>query len=291
MIVGSMVALVTPMHRDGSLDWQNLSSLVEWHMEQGTSALVVVGTTGEAATLNRDEYRELIDRIVAQVAGCLPVIAGTGANATAEAIERTKTAADCGVDACLLVTPYYNRPTQEGLYQHHQAIANAVAIPQILYNVPARTAVDMLPQTIQRLTAIDNIVGVKEASGDLQRAREVLAMVPEDFAVYSGDDSTAAEFMLCGGQGVVSVTANVAPAIMAQLCTAALAGDEQAVRISDQCISDLHRVLAVQSNPIPVKWALQEMGRIENGIRLPLTSLSVEHHELVRAALRAADLL
>ncbi|MCK7595998.1 4-hydroxy-tetrahydrodipicolinate synthase [Microbulbifer sp. CAU 1566] len=291
MISGSMVALATPMYADGSLDWDKLHELVEWHIEQGTRALVAVGTTGESATLDVHEHLEVIRRVVDQVAGRIPVIAGTGANSTTEAIELTATAAKCGADACLLVTPYYNKPTQEGLYQHYKAVAKAVDIPQILYNVPGRTAVDMLPETVQRLTSVSNIVGIKEATGDLERARQIIEMVPEDFAVYSGDDATAVELMLLGGHGNISVTANVAPAAVAQMCEAALVGDGETARAINQRIDILHKTLFVESNPIPVKWALKEMGRIEGGIRLPLTTLSAEHHGVVRDALRKAGVL
>ncbi|MBB5212256.1 4-hydroxy-tetrahydrodipicolinate synthase [Microbulbifer hydrolyticus] len=291
MISGSMVALATPMFADGSLDWDKLHDLVEWHIEQGTRALVAVGTTGESATLDVHEHLEVIRRVVDQVAGRIPVIAGTGANSTTEAIELTATAAKCGADACLLVTPYYNKPTQEGLYQHFKTVAKAVDIPQILYNVPGRTAVDMLPETVQRLSAVSNIVGIKEATGDLERARQVIELVPEDFAVYSGDDATAVELMLLGGHGNISVTANVAPAAVAQMCEAALAGDAETARAINQRIDILHKTLFVESNPIPVKWALKEMGRIDSGIRLPLTSLSSGYHSVVREALRSAGVL
>ncbi|WP_226702157.1 4-hydroxy-tetrahydrodipicolinate synthase [Microbulbifer elongatus] len=291
MISGSMVALATPMYADGSLDWDKLHELVEWHIEQGTRALVAVGTTGESATLDVHEHLEVIRRVVDQVAGRIPVIAGTGANSTTEAIELTATAAKCGADACLLVTPYYNKPTQEGLYQHFKTVAKAVDIPQILYNVPGRTAVDMLPETVKRLSAVSNIVGIKEATGDLERAREVIELTPEGFAVYSGDDATAVELILLGGHGNISVTANVAPAAVAQMCEAALAGDAETARAINQRIDILHKTLFVESNPIPVKWALKEMGRIDSGIRLPLTVLSPEHHGVVRDALRSAGVL
>ncbi|MBY6212546.1 4-hydroxy-tetrahydrodipicolinate synthase [Microbulbifer agarilyticus] len=291
MISGSMVALATPMYADGSLDWDKLHDLVEWHIEQGTRALVAVGTTGESATLDVHEHLEVIRRVVDQVAGRIPVIAGTGANSTTEAIELTATAAKCGADACLLVTPYYNKPTQEGLYLHFKAVAKAVNIPQILYNVPGRTAVDMLPETVARLSSVANIVGIKEATGDLERARAVIDLIPEDFAVYSGDDATAAELILMGGHGNISVTANVAPAAVAQMCEVALAGDAETARAINQRIEQLHKTLFVESNPIPVKWALKEMGRIDSGIRLPLTELSAEHHGVVRDALRSAGVL
>ena len=291
MITGSMVALATPMYADGSLDWEKLHELVEWHLEQGTRAIVAVGTTGESATLDVHEHLEVIRRVVDQVAGRIPVIAGTGANSTTEAIELTATAAKCGADACLLVTPYYNKPTQEGLYQHYKTVAKAVDIPQILYNVPGRTAVDMLPETVMRLTAISNIVGIKEATGDLERARELIEQVPEDFAIYSGDDATAVELILMGGHGNISVTANVAPAAVAQMCEAALAGDAETARAINQRIDVLHKALFVEANPIPVKWALEEMGRIDSGIRLPLTNLSTQYHARVREALRSAGVL
>ncbi|KUJ83376.1 4-hydroxy-tetrahydrodipicolinate synthase [Microbulbifer flavimaris] len=291
MFSGSLVALATPMYADGGLDWDSLHNLVEWHIEQGTNAIVAVGTTGESATLDVNEHLEVIRRVVDQVAGRIPVIAGTGANSTTEAIELTETAARCGADACLLVTPYYNKPTQEGLFQHYKTVAKAVAIPQILYNVPGRTAVDMQPETVRRLAAISNIVGIKEATGDLERARELIETLPENFAIYSGDDATALELMLAGGHGNVSVTANVAPAAMAQMCAAALRGDAETARAIDQRIQILHKVLFVESNPIPVKWALREMGHIDGGIRLPLTSLSPEHHATVREALRTAGVL
>lgn len=291
MFSGSMVALATPMYADGGLDWDSLHNLVEWHIEQGTRALVAVGTTGESATLDVNEHLEVIRRVVDQVAGRIAVIAGTGANSTTEAIELTETAAKCGADACLLVTPYYNKPTQEGLFQHYKTVAKAVSIPQILYNVPGRTAVDMLPETVQRLAAIGNVIGIKEATGDMERARTLKEMLPEDFAIYSGDDATALELILLGGHGSISVTANVAPAAVAQVCEAALNGDAETARAIDQRIEILHRMLFLEANPIPVKWALREMGRIDGGIRLPLTNLSAEHHAAVREALRSAGVL
>jgi 4-hydroxy-tetrahydrodipicolinate synthase len=229
--------------------------------------------------------------VVDQAAGRIPIIAGTGANSTSEAIELTQGAKEAGADACLLVTPYYNKPTQEGLYQHHRAIARAVEIDQILYNVPGRTACDMLPETVLRLSAIDNIVGVKEATGDLQRAEQIIAQCPSDFAVYSGDDHTARELMLLGGRGDISVTANVAPAMMAQLCAAALAGDAELAEQIDKKLKPLHDAMFVESNPIPAKWSVSELGLMNGAIRLPLTSLAIEYHESVRAALKGAGLL
>ncbi|GMG87215.1 4-hydroxy-tetrahydrodipicolinate synthase [Biformimicrobium ophioploci] len=285
------MALVTPMHADGSIDWESLHKLVEWHIEQGTHALVAVGTTGESATLNVNEHLEVIRHVVDQAAGRIPVIAGTGGNATQEAIELTEAAAKCGADGCLLVTPYYNKPTQEGLYQHYLAVAKAVDIPQILYNVPGRTAVDMLPETVLRLAGVPNIVGIKEATGDLERARSLIEAAPADFVVISGDDATAVELMLMGGKGDISVTANVAPAAVSQMCEAAIGGDAETARAINKRIAQLHQNLFLESNPIPVKWALQEMGRMPAGIRLPLTPLSEQFHEPVREAMRQAGVL
>ena len=291
MISGSLVALVTPMDSRGNLDWQALQRLIEFHLEEGTDGIVTVGTTGESATLDMDEHKEVIRRVVEQVAGRVPVIAGTGANSTSEAVELTEAARSVGADACLLVTPYYNKPTQEGLYQHYKFIAEAVDIPQILYNVPGRTACDMLPATVARLADIDNIVGIKEATGDLQRAREVIDLVGDRMAVYSGDDPTAVELILMGGQGNISVTANVAPKAMHELCAAALAGDADTARRLNETLMPLHKKLFIEANPIPVKWALYEMGLVEDGLRLPMTSLSVEHQPVVREALKQCGLL
>lgn len=288
MIKGSMVALVTPMQADGSVDEQALAKLVDWHIEQGTTAIVSMGTTGESATLNTEDHCAVIRRTVELVADRIPVVAGTGANSTTEAIELTTCAKAAGADACLLVTPYYNKPTQEGLFLHHKAIAEAVDIPQILYNVPGRTACDMLPETVGRLSAIENIVGVKEATGDLERIQSIRELTGEDFALYSGDDATGCEFMLRGGQGVISVTANVCPNAMSRLCDAALAGDRSAAELIDADLQLLHRDLFVESSPIPVKWALAEMGMIEPGIRLPLTWLSESKWGIVRDAMRGA---
>lgn len=288
MIKGSMVALVTPMKADGSVDEQALAKLVDWHIEQGTAAIVSMGTTGESATLDTEEHCAVIRKTVELVAGRIPVVAGTGANSTTEAIELTNCAKAAGAVACLLVTPYYNKPTQEGLYLHYKAIAEAVDIPQILYNVPGRTACDMLPETVGRLSAIENIVGVKEATGDLERVESIRELAGEDFALYSGDDATGREFMLMGGQGVISVTANVCPNAMSRLCDAALAGDRPAAEAIDADLQLLHRDLFVESNPIPVKWALAEMGLIKPGIRLPLTWLSESKWDIVRNAMRRA---
>jgi 4-hydroxy-tetrahydrodipicolinate synthase len=252
---------------------------------------VTVGTTGESATLDEAEHCHVVRRTVEMAAGRIPVIAGTGANSTREAIDLTRCAMDAGVDACLLVTPYYNKPTQEGLYLHFRAVAEAVPVPQILYNVPSRTACDMLPETVERLSTISNIVGIKEATGDLDRARAIMDRCGDRLDVYSGDDATAMELMLMGGKGNISVTANVAPAGMHELCAAALAGDRRRAEAINRPLEILHRVLFVQSNPIPVKWALHEMGLIPPGIRLPMTPLAEEFHDTVRQALRQAGVL
>lgn len=290
MFHGSMVALVTPMQADGSLDDESLGRLVEFHIENGTDAIVAVGTTGESATLDEPEHCGMIRRVVGLVRGRVPVIAGTGANSTREAIDLTRCAMQAGADACLLVTPYYNKPTQEGLYLHFRAVAEAVPIPQILYNVPGRTACDMLPETVERLAHISNIVGIKEATGNLDRAREILNRCGDKIDLYSGDDATAMEFVLLGGKGVISVTANVAPRLMHEMCMAALAGNRAEAEAINRRLEALHRDLFVESNPIPVKWALYEMGLIPPGIRLPLTFLSERHHEKVRQALKQAAL-
>ncbi|MFD3302623.1 4-hydroxy-tetrahydrodipicolinate synthase [Aquipseudomonas alcaligenes] len=291
MISGSMVALVTPMDAQGGLDWDALSKLVDFHLQEGTNAIVAVGTTGESATLDVHEHVEVIRRVVDQVAGRIPVIAGTGANSTREAVELTQNAKSVGADACLLVTPYYNKPTQEGLYQHFRHIAENVAIPQILYNVPGRTACDMLPETVERLAKVANIIGIKEATGDLQRAQDILNRVSSDFLVYSGDDATAVELMLMGGKGNISVTANVAPRAMAELCAAAMRGDAATARAINERLMPLHKNLFIESNPIPVKWALHEMGLMQDGIRLPLTWLSPRCHEPLRQAMRQSGVL
>jgi len=291
MIQGSLVALVTPMQADGSVDQTKLAELVEFHIENGTDGIVAVGTTGESATLNETEHCQVVRDMVKMVAGRVPVIAGTGSNSTHEAIELTRCAKEAGADACLLVTPYYNKPPQEGLYQHHKAIAEAVDIPQILYNVPGRTAVDMLPETVERLAKIPNIIGIKEATGDLSRVKDILQRCGNDFALYSGDDATAMEFMLCGGHGVISVTANVAPKAMHEMCQAALAGDKKTASEINDRLMGLHTKLFVEANPIPVKWALMEMGKIPAGIRLPLVALSEQHHSTVRQAMQQAGVI
>ena len=295
MITGSMVALVTPMLGDGRLDFKTLDALVEWHVESGTSAIVAVGTTGESATLDVNEHCEVIRRVVETAAGRIAVVAGTGANSTTEAIELTESAHRVGADACLTVTPYYNKPTQEGLYLHHKTIAEAVDIPNILYNVPGRTAVDMLPATTARLAQIPNIVGIKDATGDLSRAQELIQSCPKDFAVYSGDDATAAELIMLGGKGDISVTANVKPLEIARLCKMALSVgetidgqlvDESVVRALNNSLMVVHDAMFVEANPIPVKWALHEMGRLDEGIRLPLTPLSSEFRAQIASVVK-----
>ncbi len=288
MFQGSMVALVTPMADDGAVDYSSLHALVEWHVQAGTDAIVAVGTTGESATLDETEHCDVIRHVVQYVGGRIPVIAGTGANSTREAMDLSRCALQVGADACLLVTPYYNKPTQEGLYQHHKLIAESVAIPQILYNVPSRTACDMLPETIARLAKIDNIVGVKEATGDLSRLDQIRLLTGDDFGIYSGDDETGVAFMLQGGNGVISVTNNVAPQAMAQMCKAALAGNAVEAEKIDQRLRALHKNLFVESNPIPVKWALHRMGKIPAGIRLPMTPLDERFHGVVEDALKQA---
>jgi 4-hydroxy-tetrahydrodipicolinate synthase len=286
-----MVALVTPMFTDGSVDYDSLSKLIEFHIESGTAAIVSMGTTGESATLDMDEHCEVMRRTVEMAAGRLSIIAGTGSNSTTEAIALTRCAQQGGADACLLVAPYYNKPTQEGLYLHHKLIAESVDIPQILYNVPGRTVCDILPETVARLSEIPNIVGIKEATGSMERLQEILSLVPADFDLYSGDDATGTEFMLQGGQGVISVTSNIAPVKMAAMCAAALAGDREQALELNRPLEDLHNDLFVEANPIPVKWVLHEMGMIPEGIRLPLTPLSEQFHELLRQAMRIAGVL
>ncbi|UTW04813.1 4-hydroxy-tetrahydrodipicolinate synthase [Amphritea atlantica] len=291
MITGSIVALVTPMNTNGDVDWDALDKLVDFHLEKGTDSIVAVGTSGESATLSCDEHCQVIKRVVERVGGAIPVIAGTGANSTREAIELTEAAKGVGADACLLVTPYYNKPTQEGLYQHFKAIAEAVDIPQILYNVPGRTACDMLPETVLRLAEVSNIIGIKEATGNLERAKALIEAAPKEFAIYSGDDETAVELMLLGGDGNISVTANVAPAQMGELCRLAIAGETEAARAIQASLMPLHKAMFVESNPIPVKWAVAEMGLMGQGIRLPLTVLSEQYHTQVRDALKTCEII
>ncbi|OAI26659.1 4-hydroxy-tetrahydrodipicolinate synthase [Methylomonas koyamae] len=291
MIQGSIVALITPMLEDGAVDEASLKNLVEFHIEQGSDALVAVGTTGESATLDEDEHCAVIKFVVDCVAGRIPVIAGTGANCTREAIRLTERAKQVGADACLLVTPYYNKPTQEGLYLHYKAVAEAVDIPQILYNVPGRTGCDLLPETVGRLSKIDNIVGVKEATGKLERVEQIRNLAGAGFALYTGDDATSCEFCLMGGNGSITVTGNVAPRLLHQMLAAALRGDRAEAEAIDARLAGLHSALFIQSNPIPVKWAVAEMGLIGKGIRLPLTWLSAECFDTVRAAMVQAGVL
>lgn len=291
MFRGSIVALITPMHEDGGIDEESLRRLIDFHVEGGTSALVVAGTTGESATLDEKEHCALVRSVVELAAGRLPVIAGTGANSTTEAIALTDCAQQAGATAALLVTPYYNKPTQEGLYLHFKAIAEAVEIPQILYNVPGRTACDLLPETVARLSRIPNIIGVKEATGDLERLARLQSLCAEDFDLLSGDDATACEFILQGGHGDISVTANVAPRFMQQMCTVALSGRREEALATNARLDPLHRGLFVQSNPIPVKWALAEMGLSSRGIRLPLTWLTEGAQAAVRIAMQQAGVI
>ena len=291
MITGSLVALVTPMTSNGDVDWDALDRVVEFHVQNGTDCIVAVGTTGESATLSVDEHCEVIKRTIKGCKGKIPVMAGTGANSTSEAIELTQRAKDAGADACLLVTPYYNKPTQEGLYRHYKAVAEAVDIPQVLYNVPGRTACDMLPETVLRLAEIKNIVGIKEATGDMDRAKTLIDNAPADFAVYSGDDETAPELILLGGKGNISVTANIMPAKMSELCQLALAGKAEETRALQAQLMPLHNSMFVQSNPIPVKWAMAEMGLCGGAIRLPLVELEEQFHDVVRKELKAQGLV
>ena len=291
MIQGSIVALVTPMEEDGSLDVAGLKKLVEFHIERGTDGIVAVGTTGESATLDMEEHCEVVRLVVEQVRGRIPVIAGTGANSTSEAIFLTGKAKLVGADACLLETPYYNKPTQEGLYLHHKAVAEAVDIPQILYNVPGRTGCDMLPATAARISYIPNIIGIKEATGKLERLAEIQAQAKLGFLLYSGDDATGTEFCLRGGNGVISVTANVAPRLMHEMIAAALTGDRDRALAIDAKLQGLHKDLFIESNPIPAKWAAFQLGLIKKGIRLPLTWLSEGCHDAVRAAMARAEVL
>jgi 4-hydroxy-tetrahydrodipicolinate synthase len=291
MIKGSIVAIVTPMHADGSLDYPGLNKLIDWHIAEGTDGIVIVGTTGESATVNVEEHCALVKATVDHAAGRIPVIAGAGGNSTAEAIELTRYAKAAGADAVLQVVPYYNRPTQEGMYQHFKAIAEAVDIPVILYNVPGRTVADMSNETILRLAQVKNIIGVKDATGNIGRGLDLLRLAPKEFAIYSGDDPSAMALMLAGGKGNISVTANVAPRAMAEMCKAAMAGEiATAIAINNQ-VFPLHQKLFVEPNPVPVKWALTEMGMMQAGIRLPLVPLAAEYHETVRGALREAGLI
>lgn len=290
MLQGSLVAIVTPMHEDGSLDLDSLRSLIDFHVNEGTDGIVIVGTTGESPTVDVDEHCLLIKTTIAHAAGRVPVIAGTGANSTSEAISLTQAAKAMGADACLLVTPYYNKPTQEGLYQHFKAVAEAVDIPQILYNVPGRTGCDLSNDTTLRLAAIPNIVGIKDATGQMERGTDLILRAPADFAVYSGDDATSMLLMLLGGKGVISVTANAAPKLMHDMCVAAMAGDVMTARAINAKLFALHQKLFVEANPIPVKWVLNQMGMIASGIRLPMVPLSSPYHAVLQAAMKQAGI-
>ncbi|HEV3106084.1 MAG TPA: 4-hydroxy-tetrahydrodipicolinate synthase [Trinickia sp.] len=290
-IGGSIPAIVTPMLEDGGLDLPAFRKLIDWHIEEGTDGLVVVGTSGESATLSVEEHVLMIKTAVEHTAGRIPVVAGSGGNSTAEAIELTKQAKAVGADATLQVVPYYNKPTQEGMYRHFSKIAESVDLPIILYNVPGRTVADMSVETMLRLAQVPGIIGVKEASGSIDRAAHLIKAAPAHFRIYSGDDPTAIALMLLGGHGNISVTANVAPRAMSELCKAALAGDAKTARAIHLKLLSLHKNLFIESNPIPAKWALAEMGRMQGGIRLPLTPLDARYHEVVRAALREAGLL
>ena len=296
MLQGCLVAIVTPMFDDGSLDLDSLRALIDFHIAAGIDGIVIVGTTGESPTVDVDEHCLLIKTTVAHVNGRCAVVAGTGANSTSEAIELTAKAKALGVDACLLVAPYYNKPSQEGLYQHYAAVASAVDIPQILYNVPSRTGCDISNDTALRLAKLKNIVGIKDATGGIERGTDLILrakLMPEtgDFAIYSGDDATGVALMLLGGHGVISVTANVAPKLMHEMCVAALAGNVKKACEVNAKLFALHQKLFIEPNPIPVKWVLQQMGLIKTGIRLPMVNLSEQYHETLRAAMRQADII
>lgn len=291
MFKGSMAAIITPMHEDGSIDKEALCELVEWHIQNKTDAIIATGTTGECVTLDPDEIFEVNALVAKQAAGRIPVIAGTGSNSTKKVIALSQAAKKAGVDALLIVTPYYNKPTQNGLYEHYKTIANAIDMPIILYNVPSRTACDILPETVERLSKIKNIVGIKEATGKVERAQEIIKRCGPAFEIYSGDDATALDLMLHGAKGVISVTANVAPRKMFDMCSAALAGDQAlATRLNNE-LMPLHQQLFLESNPIPTKWALQTMGKIKSGIRLPLLPLDSKYHEDVKKALQTAGVI
>jgi len=291
MLQGSLVAIVTPMFDDGSLDLDALRALIDFHINAGTDGIVIVGTTGESPTVDFDEHCLLIKTTVKHVNGRIAVVAGTGANSTKEAIELTQQAKDLGVDACLLVTPYYNKPSQEGLYQHFAAVAAAVDIPQILYNVPGRTSCDMSNDTVLRLANIKNIVGIKDATGGIERGTDLLLRAPKDFAIYSGDDATGMALMLLGAHGVISVTANVAPKLMHEMCVVAMSGNVAQACATNAKLFGLHQKLFVEANPIPVKWVLQQMGLIKTGIRLPMVNLSTQFHDVLRAAMKSAEIV
>jgi 4-hydroxy-tetrahydrodipicolinate synthase len=290
MITGSLVAIVTPMHEDGRLDLPRFKQLIDWHASEGTDGIVVVGTTGESPTVNFDEHKELIRIAVQHSRGRIPIIAGTGGNSTAEAIELTASAKDNGATACLSVVPYYNKPTQEGLYRHFRKIAETVDLPMLLYNVPGRTVADMQTDTVLRLAQVPGIIGIKEATANIERNTDLIRRAPRNFSIYSGDDATCLALILMGGHGVVSVTANVAPKAMHQMCAAALVGDVKKARELNLRLFPLHQRLFVEANPIPVKWALAEMGMIEGGLRLPMSPLAEKFHQTVREALHEAGI-
>jgi 4-hydroxy-tetrahydrodipicolinate synthase len=290
MFKGSLVAIVTPMHEDGSLDLKSFRALIDFHVEQGTDGIVVVGTTGESPTVNFKEHHLLISTAVKHAAGRIPIVAGTGANSTTEAIDLSAYAKDAGADASLSVVPYYNKPTQEGLYQHYKSIAEAVDIPQIIYNVPGRTVVDINNDTVLRLSQISNIIGIKDATGNMGRGFDLLCRAPKDFAVYSGDDASSLAFLLQGGHGTISVTANVAPKLVHEMCVAVFEGELTTALSINSKLFRLHSDLFVEANPIPVKWAVAQMGLMETGLRLPLTNLSEEYHKLVRDSMIQAGI-
>ncbi len=292
MFSGSIVALVTPFNDNGDVDYQQLEQLVEFHIQQGTDGIVAVGTTGESTTLSHDEHIKVVKQVVSFVNGRIPVIGGNGSNSTSEAVELTKRLNDSGVDAMLGVTPYYNKPPQRGLVEHYKAVANATDIPQILYNVPGRTQCDLLPETVAELSKVKNIIGIKEATGNLSRLSEIKALCDNNFLLFSGDDDTGLEFMLQGGHGVISVTNNVAPKLMSDLCRYALAGEREPAEQINSKLKSLHSHLFVEANPIPVKWCVAQIGAISNGqLRLPLVELSSEYHELLNSAMREAQVL
>lgn len=291
MIQGSIVAIVTPMFPNGDVDYEAFDRLIEWHVASGTDALVVAGTTGESPTLSESEHCELMRHCVDKVAGRMPVIAGTGSNSTREAIYFTRAAKEYGADACLLVAPYYNKPSQEGLYQHFKKVAEEVDIKQILYNVPSRTGCDLLPVTVSRLAELENIVGIKEASGNMERCRELLSQCPKHFSIYGGDDATARALLLEGGHGNISVTANLLPAQMHRMCALAMQGDAEGALAVDAPLAALHDKLFVEGNPVPVKWAMAQLGLIKPGVRLPLVDLSPGFHAVLTAAMRQAGLI
>ena len=291
MITGSIVAIVTPMHEDGSLDLDSLSGLIEHHIDSGTDGIVSVGTTGESATLSHEEHHLVIEKTINVAAGRVPVIAGTGSNSTAEALELTGVAHELGADACLLVVPYYNKPTQEGLYRHFKLIAEAVPIPQILYNVPSRTSVDLHNSTAVRLSHVDNIIGIKDATADIERGTRLMEQSSDNFVSYSGQDTAAMELMLAGGKGTISVTANVAPKLMHEMCTAAVAGNQSLANELNDKLMPVHEAMFFESNPIPAKWGVSQQGFIKNGIRLPLIPLSEDAQPRVKAAMTVAGLL